>query len=95
MNAAIVMTTVSGGSDLPARLVEERLAACVQELPTRSTYRWDVAVQRDDETVLLIKTVADRIDDIVAFLQEHHPYAGPRSSSSTRPLPAAPISTGS
>ena len=45
-------------------LVERRLAACVQRLPIRSTYRWRGTVERDDEVLLLVKTRRDRYDAV-------------------------------
>lgn len=57
------------------RLVEERLAACVNALPgVQSTYRWQGSVCTDAETTLLIKTWEDRLDDLTARLLELHPY---------------------
>lgn len=58
-------------------LVERRLAACVQQLPIRSTYRWQGEVQHDDEILLLIKSRADRFDDVTAAVRELHSYEVP------------------
>jgi periplasmic divalent cation tolerance protein len=59
-------------------LVGERLAACVNRLPAvRSTYRWQGAVTRDSEELLLIKTTAARFDALKARLLELHPYELP------------------
>jgi periplasmic divalent cation tolerance protein len=59
-------------------LVDERLAACVQQLPrVRSTYRWNGRVERADEVLLLIKTAADRIPAVFARVQALHPYDVP------------------
>ncbi|WP_027083775.1 divalent-cation tolerance protein CutA [Lysobacter sp. HA18] len=59
-------------------LVDERLAACVQQLPgLRSTYRWEGRVERADEILLLIKTADDRIPDVAARVQALHPYDVP------------------
>jgi len=71
------MTTVEGPSDLGRRLVEERLAACVQEVPISSTYRWEGEVTRADEILLLIKTAGDRGGDVADWLQKNHPYDVP------------------
>ncbi|WP_247000396.1 divalent-cation tolerance protein CutA [Halosolutus gelatinilyticus] len=59
------------------RLVEERLAACVNQVPTTSTYRWEGEIHRDEEAVLLAKTTDDAYDDLVDRLAEIHPYDVP------------------
>ncbi len=59
-------------------LVEERLAACVNILPAmRAVYRWQGAVERSDEAVLLIKTLAGRAAAVGARVRELHPYQEP------------------
>ena len=59
-------------------LVDERLAACVNVLPTmHSVYRWRGAVEHADEMMLLIKTRADRLPALSARLQVLHPYELP------------------
>ena len=68
----------SGEADRIAdALVERRLAACVQQLPIRSTYRWDGAVQHDDEILLLVKTRADRFEAVATLVAELHSYDVP------------------
>ncbi|AUB84502.1 divalent-cation tolerance protein CutA [Candidatus Thiodictyon syntrophicum] len=60
------------------RLVEERLAACVSLVPgLTSIYRWQGAIQRDAEVLLLIKTVAVRFEVLAATLSALHPYEVP------------------
>ncbi|HEY6943218.1 divalent-cation tolerance protein CutA [Dokdonella sp.] len=59
-------------------LVDERLAACVQVLPgMTSTYRWHGEVHVDTEVLLLIKTVAARLDALKARIAALHPYEVP------------------
>ena len=63
---------------LAERLVEARVAACVNIVPQlRSVYRWEGKVQRDDEALLLAKTTADRFEALKACILEHHPYELP------------------
>ena len=63
---------------LARAVVEARLAACVNALPSvRSTYRWKAQVEQADEVLLLIKTTADRLDALTARLRELHPYELP------------------
>ena len=60
------------------KLVETRLAACVNAIPgVVSTYRWEGKVEKDQETTLLIKTRQALIGDVVAAIREVHPYDVP------------------
>ena len=69
-------------------LVGERLAACVNRLPTvHSTYRWQGAVTCDSEELLLIKPTAARFDALKTRLLELHPYELPE-------LVAVPVQRG-
>ena len=63
---------------LAHELVEARLAACVQVRPgMTSTYRWQGAIERADEVLLLAKTWDDRLAALVATLRARHPYEVP------------------
>jgi periplasmic divalent cation tolerance protein len=74
----IVLTTV--GTDIdPAtiglRLIEERLAACVNALPEMdSFFRWHGAIERERERQLIIKTTTSRLPELERRLIEMHPY---------------------
>lgn len=59
-------------------LVEDRLAACVQQLPAiTSTYRWEGEVERSTEILLLAKTMAESFDKVCARVASLHPYDVP------------------
>ena len=59
-------------------LVDARLAACVSVLPgVHSTYRWEGAVERAEEVLLLIKTTRDALPALQARLPGLHPYELP------------------
>jgi len=59
-------------------LVEKRLAACVNIIPDlKSVYRWQGDICRDDESLLLVKTVRSRFDELKAAVIELHPYKLP------------------
>ena len=63
---------------LATQLVEERLAACVQVLPgLRSVYRWQGALERSEEVLLLIKTTPERYAALQERLPTLHPYELP------------------
>jgi periplasmic divalent cation tolerance protein len=60
-------------------LVEQRLAACVNRLPAiQSIYRWEGAVQEDQEILLLCKTRRSLLDpDFIEAVRALHPYELP------------------
>jgi periplasmic divalent cation tolerance protein len=74
----LVLTTLGADIDpatIGLRLVEERLAACVNALPEmESFFRWHGAIERDRERQLVIKTTADRLPELERRLHEMHPY---------------------
>ena len=77
MPTVYITAPPSDADEIAERLVEERLAACVNQLSTTSTYRWEGEIHRDDEVVLLAKTTDDAYDDLVDRLKEIHPYDVP------------------
>ena len=66
--AVVVLTTVSNNAEaesLARKIVEAKLAACVQILPPmRSVYFWENAIRFDSEHLLLIKTLAAKFDQL-------------------------------
>ncbi len=61
----IVLTTtpnIEEAEALARKIVESKLAACVQILPQmKSFYFWENEIQKDSENLLLIKTLARKI----------------------------------
>ncbi len=77
----IVLATtpnVEEAENLARKLVEEKLAACVQILPAiKSFYFWENEVQNDSENLLLIKTLSEKFAELEKFIQAHHSYDVP------------------
>lgn len=78
--ARIALTTVGSvdeGRKL-ARLVERRLAACVNLIPNVvSVYRWQGVVEEAAEVLLVMKTAAETLPALEAALRELHSYDVP------------------
>jgi periplasmic divalent cation tolerance protein len=77
---ALVMTTCAGKADaelIATRLVEKRLAACVQMFPIASVYRWEGALQKAEEWMLLGKIRAADYADVEAAIAAVHSYSTP------------------
>ena len=60
------------------RLVEVRLAACVNIVPNvTSIYRWQGAIEESAEWLLIIKTAAGLLENLKEELARIHPYEVP------------------
>ena len=77
----IVLVTTSNAEEasrIAEVLVSERLAACVNIVPgIESIYRWDGKVTRDHESLMIIKTAAERYDELERRVKELHSYSTP------------------
>ena len=77
----IVFTTTPDralADTLADKLVTEKLAACVQVLPQMtSVYFWEGEIQKDDEYLLLIKTLPEKYDALEALIHKTHSYDTP------------------
>ena len=92
MSALLVLTNLpdrAAAEKLAAALIEQRVAACVNLLaPCRSVYRWQGAVQHDEEHPVLIKTTAERYAALETAIRAVHPYELPE-------IVAVPVERGS
>jgi periplasmic divalent cation tolerance protein len=76
-----VVTTVDSedaAEQLARGITGERLAACVQiSSPIRSLYWWQGDLEEAREWQLTIKTTADRLAALEAYIKENHSYETP------------------
>ncbi|WP_410625486.1 divalent-cation tolerance protein CutA [Amycolatopsis sp. cmx-8-4] len=74
----IVTTTTdseAAARELAAQAIEARLGACAQIVgPVTSVYRWEGAVQTDQEWRVEIKTTTDRVAALTARIAQLHRY---------------------
>ena len=72
------MPTRDAGEVLARKIVNERLAACVQVLPQMtSIYIWEGKVHSESEHLLLIKTLNEHYDALREFIIANHSYSVP------------------
>lgn len=61
--------------EMATAIVEERLAACINIVPRiDSVYWWDDKIETDSESLMIIKTTAGRIEELIEYIEENHPY---------------------
>ena len=77
MPTAYITAPADAAEKLAIALVEERLAACVNRIDCRSTYRWEGEVVAESEVILLAKTTPERYDALVDHVADLHPYDVP------------------
>lgn len=74
---AVLILVTAGGRDDAERigegLIVEHLAACCNVIPTvASFYYWDGQLQRDHESLLLIKTLESLAPKVEEYVRTHH-----------------------
>ncbi len=81
MTVSLIYVTAASHDEaekIGTALVEERLAACANILgEMTSIYRWEDAVQREPEVVMIVKTRRERADDVIARIEQLHSYDTP------------------
>ena len=76
----VMLTTTSTAAEarmIAQRLIDEKLAACVQLLGIESFYVWQGETQKDPETLLLIKTRTALFAAAIVRIKELHSYTVP------------------
>ncbi len=77
MSTLLVITNLpdrAAAEKLADALLEKRVAACVNILaPCRSVFRWQGALQHDEEHPVLIKTTREAYAALEAQIRAHHP----------------------
>ena len=77
----IVLTTTPTTEEaetLAEKIVEAKLAACVQILPQmNSVYVWEGKIQKEPEHLLLFKTLSEKWEELRDYIAANHSYDVP------------------
>jgi periplasmic divalent cation tolerance protein len=77
----IVLTTCGSQEEatkIAQHLVEQRLAACVNVIPEiKSVYRWQEKVESAQESLLVVKTTAEKFAQVRDAIRGLHSYELP------------------
>ncbi|MCC6012767.1 MAG: divalent-cation tolerance protein CutA [Candidatus Verstraetearchaeota archaeon] len=78
---SIVFITVSNeeeGRKIANKLLEERLAACVNIIKdVKSYFWWKGKIDNAEECLLIIKTITNKINELIKKVKEIHSYQVP------------------
>ncbi len=74
----LITAPVEKGEEIARFIVERKLGACVNIVPqVRSIYWWQGKVEEDGESLLVVKTSAERFPKLVEEVKKIHPYTVP------------------
>ncbi|MDI6818128.1 MAG: divalent-cation tolerance protein CutA [Methanothermobacter thermautotrophicus] len=74
----ITAASVDEAASIGRKLVEERLGACVNIIPSiRSIYHWEGSMEEDEESALIVKTSHELTPQIIKRVRELHSYDNP------------------
>jgi periplasmic divalent cation tolerance protein len=76
----VILCTCPPGSadEIADAILKDRLAACVNILSgVKSKYWWDDKISTDSESLLIIKTRDDLLDDLISRIKQVHSYDVP------------------
>lgn len=81
MSVKLVYVTVPNSGEaekIAEAVITERLAACANFFDgVRSVFEWEGTLCREQETVLILKTAAEKMDALTARIKELHSYDCP------------------
>ena len=74
----ITIDTTANARKLADKLLTARKAACVNLIPkVSSQYWWQGKIEKADEVMLVVKTRAALLDELIALVKQNHPYSVP------------------
>ena len=80
-DAIVVLVTVASREEadrIARRLVEDRLAACVNIVPqVRSLFIWEQKLSQEDEVLLVVKSRLARFQQLATAVKRLHSYRVP------------------
>ena len=79
MHRTVFITALKeDGERIGSSLVEERLAACVNIIPSiTSIYHWQGKIEKAEEVLLILKTKSELVEQLIERAKELHPYDVP------------------
>ena len=74
----MTVPSIETGKFISRKLIENNLAACINLVPNLiSVFRWHDQIHEDPECLMIIKTTADRQEELQSIIKENHPYENP------------------
>ena len=80
MNYVQVQTTFDNedeAKNTAEKIIEAKLAACIQIIPINSIYNWKGSTKKANEFLCLIKTKQSLLLELMEFIKKNHSYETP------------------
>jgi periplasmic divalent cation tolerance protein len=78
---SIVYITTSGvpeSKKIAKTLLEEKLAACINIIPSvESMYLWEEKIEEDSESIIIVKTSSSLVNEVIKRVEYIHSYETP------------------
>ncbi len=75
---AFITVPVEKARDIAEYIIKEKLGACVNVISeVSSIYWWKGNIERDKESLLVVKTSSSKIRDLIDKVKSVHPYTVP------------------
>ncbi len=74
----LITTPEHKGQEIADYIIENKLGACVNVVPrVNSVYWWKGNIEKDSEALLVVKTSAEKLKELIERVKEVHPYTVP------------------
>lgn len=78
MRVVFCTTPKEKAEEIADKILESKLVACINIIDkVKSKYWWEGKIQTDEESLLVIKTKAELIEQLIPKIKEIHPYEVP------------------
>lgn len=76
----VVLITAKDNNEarrIARKLLQKKLAACVNFVPVESMFIWEGEIQEENEVMMIVKTHIDAFDDLMTTVKIAHSYDTP------------------
>ncbi len=73
----VTATSTTQARRIARRLLQSKLAACVNMVPMESMFLWKGEIQEEEEVLMVIKTRAEAFDELMNAVKSMHTYDTP------------------
>eukprot|EP00274_Cyanoptyche_gloeocystis_P007568 CAMPEP_0196660906 /NCGR_PEP_ID=MMETSP1086-20130531/41799_1 /TAXON_ID=77921 /ORGANISM="Cyanoptyche gloeocystis , Strain SAG4.97" /LENGTH=101 /DNA_ID=CAMNT_0041995547 /DNA_START=164 /DNA_END=466 /DNA_ORIENTATION=- len=75
--AYVTVPNQEEAQNIATKVLENKLAACVNAMPVTSSFWWEGKIDRAEEKLLMIKTRKSLVPELTQLIKAIHPYDVP------------------